>query len=299
MHNNKIIAYNLETLGKRFRKKYLTEWENNKLDTNSWQALKFFFSHSFMRGRRDELSIEYYEFTINSLLKYFDMINIEDSGFFFEKLIILKSKGLFNTNKIKELRKENRNSIKHPDFDRKIKNNNPLIAILTTKSEIEIKFQNKIYKKYICLQNDIDLLMVLETLDFISSSSIKANLYKYFNELIKNNQIGRAYLELKKIAGIGDKISTFYLRDIAIINNYDLPVNQLEFVFPVDTWVEQIASLLSDQKFAAGKPNEIKKYFIDNFAGNNIPLIAAGIWFLGFNSLDILIEYIKEKKLKE
>ena len=141
--------------------------------------------------------------------------------------------------------------------------------------------------------------MVLDTLNFMSSSSKKTNLYKYFNDLIKRNEIDVAYLELNKLSGIGDKISTFFLRDVTIINNYNLDENQMKYVFPVDTWVAQITSLLADKQFSTERPNEIKKYFIENYPDNNLPLIAAGIWFLGFNSLSIAIEYVKLKNLKE
>ena len=300
MKKDIILAKNLEILGKRYKSKHLTIWEKSELETKSWQALKFFFSHSFMRGRRDELSVEYYEFTIKVLLDYFKTDDIENSNTLFEELTISKNNDLFNADSIKELKKEKRNSIKHPDFENKIKKKNPLINVLTTKIKTEIEFpKGNIYTKDICLQNDTDLLMVLDTLNFMSTLSSKTNLYKYFNDLIKENKIDIAYSELKKLSGIGDKISTFFLRDIAIMNNYNLTENQLKYIFPVDTWVAQITSLIVDKQFSAERPNEIKKYFIENYPKNNLPLIAAGIWFLGFNSLSFAIEYVKVKRLKE
>lgn len=296
MKKDTILIKNLEIFGERYKSEHLTIWEKSKLETKSWQALKFFFSHSFMRGRRDELSVEYYEFTIKVLLDYFNTNNIEDSSTFFETLTISKNHDLFNTDSIKELKNGRSNSIKHPDFENRIKKKNPLINILTTKTKIEIKFpKGNSYTKDICLQNDADLLMVLDTLNFMSISSGKTNLYKYFNDLIKQNKIEVAYLELNKLSEIGDKISTFFLRDVAIINNYNLDERQMKYVFPVDTWVAQIASLLADKQFSAGKPDEIKNYFVDTYPDCNLPLIAAGIWFLGFNSLSIAIEYVKLK----
>ena len=300
MKEDKILTENLETLGKRYERKYLINWEKDRLETKTWQALKFFFSHSFMRGRRDELSAEYYEFTINVLFNYFNTNAIENSNVLFEKLTILKNKNLFNTDNIKELKKEKRNSIKHPDFGNKIKSKNPLVNILTTKTKTEIEFpKGNIYTKDICLQNDTDLLMVLDTLNFMAASRNRANLYEYFNNLMKTNKIEVAYSELTKLSGIGDKISTFFLRDIAIMNNYNLPENQLIYVFPVDTWVAQITSIIANKSFSTERPYEIKNYFIENHSESNLPLIAAGIWFLGFNSLNIAIESIKEKILKE
>ncbi len=300
MKKNTILTENLEILGERYKSEHLTIWEKSKLETKSWQALKFFFSHSFMRGRRDKLSVEYYEFTIKVLLDYFKTNNIENSNALFEELTISKNNDLFNTESIKELKNGRSNSIKHPDFENRIKKKNPLINILTTKTKTEIEFpKGNSYTKNICLQNDTDLLMVIDTLNFMSISSSKTNLYKYFNDLIKRNEIDVAYLELNKLSGIGDKISTFFLRDVAIINNYNLAENQMKYIFPVDTWVAQITSLLADKPFSAERPNEIKKYFIENYPENNLPLIAAGIWFLGFNSLSIAIEYVRMENLKE
>ena len=210
--NKQIISQNLEFLGRQYESEHLTIWKDINLNLNSWEALKFFFSHSFMRGRRDELSVKYYEFTIKVLSDYFDTINVKNSNTLFKQLKIAKDKNLFNTDSIKVLKNGKSNSIKHPDFEKKIKQKNSLINSLTTKSKIEIEFPKNIF-----LQNDADLLMVLDTLNFMSISSDKTNLYKYFNDLIKRNEIDVAYIELNKLSGIGDKISTFFLRDIAII----------------------------------------------------------------------------------
>ncbi|MFP4041727.1 MAG: hypothetical protein ACLFT6_03085 [Bacteroidales bacterium] len=145
-----IIAKNLEFLGRQYEKAHLERWKNNNLNSNAWEALKFFFSHSFMRGRRDELSVEYYEFTMNVLSESFD----------------------------------------------------------------------------------------------------KTNLYKFFYGLVKKDKMDIAYSELNKLYGVGDKIATFFLRDTVIMNNYDIAVNNMKYVFPVDTWVAQITGLLADKKFS-------------------------------------------------
>jgi hypothetical protein len=293
--NKKILSQNLESLGRKYEREHLSIWKSSNLESDCWQALKFFFSHSFMRGRRDELSLEYYEFTIKVLTYYFDSI-ISD---FPDKLKSAKDKNLFRTDCIKELKNGKSNSIKHLDFENKIRQENTLIKSLTTKTKVEIEFhKGNRYTKNICLQNDMDLLMVLDTLNFISFLPNNINIYKHFNDLITGNKIDVAYLELNKLSGIGDKISTFFLRDIALINNYNLSKEQIKYVFPVDTWVAQITTLIADKQFSALRPNEIKKYFIQNFPENNFSLIAAGIWYLGFNSLDIAIEYVKTNNLQ-
>ena len=69
MANKKTIK-NIEHFGERYCKKYLNIWDKDKLENNWWYSLEFFFSHSFMRGRRDVLSNEYHQFTTSTLKDY-------------------------------------------------------------------------------------------------------------------------------------------------------------------------------------------------------------------------------------
>lgn len=83
---------NIEKLGERYCKKYLDSWDKEKLQNNWWEALKFFFSHSFMRGRRDKLSNEYYNFTLKILEDYFSITNGNLEGAYEE---LKKKRGIF------------------------------------------------------------------------------------------------------------------------------------------------------------------------------------------------------------
>ena len=64
---------NIEQLGERYCRKYLDPLDKEKLQDNWWEALKFFFDRSFMRGRRDKLSNEYYYFTFKTLEEPFSI----------------------------------------------------------------------------------------------------------------------------------------------------------------------------------------------------------------------------------
>ncbi|MBC7334405.1 MAG: hypothetical protein H5T85_08160, partial [Actinobacteria bacterium] len=75
MKDSNMLMKNIERLGERYCRKYLDSWNKERLQNNWWEALKFFFNHSFMRGRRDELSNEYYYFTIRTLEDYFSITN--------------------------------------------------------------------------------------------------------------------------------------------------------------------------------------------------------------------------------
>jgi hypothetical protein len=62
-----------------------------------------------------------------------------------------------------------------------------------------------------------------------------------------------------------------------------------EWAFPVDTWVSKIAHKLGCNDKGI---EEIKQYLIKKCKDTDIdPLkFAVGLWFLGFHSLDILLE---------
>lgn len=289
---NDTIRQNLEFFGTQYREKYLSKWIIDNLKSNSLNALQFFLSHSFMRGRNDNLSTRYYDFTIEILSNYFKMKGITNSLNLFKKLKKAKEENLFNADNIKSLKFGRNNSLTHPKFQNVIINN-PLIKELTTPSYIQG------YKKKISLQNDLDLFMVLDVLNLMAEKSENLNLFDKFNKLIINNRIKEAYTKLVKISGIGDKIATFILRDIILLNNYKLNSKQIEYVFPVDTWVAQITSLMSGKSFSASNTDEIKKYYFSNFPNSNIALIAAGIWFLGYNSLNLIINFVKTIDIKK
>jgi len=65
-NNIESMLKNIEFFGDKYCEKYLSDWNKDLslLENNWWEGLKFFFRHSFMRGRRDELSDEFCEFTL-------------------------------------------------------------------------------------------------------------------------------------------------------------------------------------------------------------------------------------------
>lgn len=280
---------NIERFGERYSKKYLDTWGKDKLENNWWAALDFFFSHSFMRGRRDELSNEYHQFTIAVLGDYFSISsqtldksfeNLKDKKKFFGADIILKFK--------KEKDIVRGNSINHEDFEREISSRNPLIKTLLTKREVKVKWDDTAYNKEIHLGNDQDIMMVLDVFNFIVSNKKRIHIYSHLKGKIIESGIKAAYGELVKIYAIGDKIATFIIRDIGMMNP-EIIKDDFGFAFPVDTWVFKIANKIGCKIKDIEEVKEClirkcKKYEVD-------PLkFAAGLWFLGFHSLDILLE---------
>lgn len=289
--DEKDILKKIEALGDEYQRKFLDKWKNKNLKDNYWEALKFFFYHSFMRGRKDELSIEYYCFTIKVLQ---ERLQINEKGLdksyeklkkkfnHIDKAIILEFK------KNKKLGKKN--SIKDPNFRNEVAQNNPLIKELITPKKVNVTCEDdkEKYKDNIHLGNDEDIMMVLDVLNFISQDGRK-NIYNYLKNKIKTEEgVEDTYKELTSIRAIGDKIASFIIRDISLMNE-SITINDLEKIFPVDTWVKTLAN-----KFGCSdeKNEDIKKYFIEKCINNTVNPIkfAAGLWYLGFHSLDLLLK---------
>jgi len=298
MNDNKIFMKNIEELGRRYQKEYLeSNFHKQDLEENWWEALKFFFGRSFMRGRNDKLSKEYMDFTVDWLRNYFSISNddldcsyhrLQDEKKYFEKEYIMKKK---EDNNMKR-----RNIFKNDEVKKEICKKNPIVKKLATKKEIEVNYDGDEYQKTIHLANDEDVMMVLDVLKYISERRRK-NVYIYLRDRIKNEGIGDIYIELKKLRGIADKIATFILRDIALLDGIDISYNEGVKVFPVDTLVRKIPKLLDEN---IDDDKDIKGYFIDLCEKHDVNqlLVAAGLWYMVRKSSDILVkDYLNELPL--
>lgn len=140
-------------------------------------------------------------------------------------------------------------------------------------------------------------MMILDVLEFISASENRKNIYNYLKELIAKSGIGAAYEELTRMRAIKDKIATFVIRDICLLNLEIIKTEEdYKMAFPIDIWVRKIASELD----CFGTDEEIKICLIKKCIESKVdPLkFAAGLWFLGFHSLEILIRIIKEIEIQ-
>ena len=303
--HSKPIFQNIEQLGERYVADYLNQYssETGLLESNWWSALVFFFGHSFMRGRRDELSNEYQHYTIKVLGNY---LSIPQGKLDYSYNKLKENKQYLDSQVISNFKNKyhlgNKNSLKAPSFDREVRLRNPLVELLTTKRSIKVTWgEERVYtKNNLYLGNDKDIMMVLDTLKFVIESDRK-NIYNYLLGLIKNYGLKKAYEELDCISNVGDKIAAFTIRDVGLmnpnlINKLNITDEDYEFAFPVDTWVEQITEKIG---FKETDPQQIKKYFVSKSReyGLNPLKVAAGLWYLGFNSLEILLEKMEKERL--
>jgi len=110
----------------------------------------------------------------------------------FDKEVILefKSKNKQNRKRVNSLSEKLRKK-----FQKEISSKNELIKKLITKKEIELKWNYKTYIKNMSLNNDEDLMMVLDTLKFITSDNRKKNIYNFLKDTIANCGPKKAYDE--------------------------------------------------------------------------------------------------------
>lgn len=275
MKSESVLLKNIEILGDKYVQAHVRTLDKGRLERDWWEAIKFIFSRSFMRGRRDELSARYFNFTIGVLK---DLIGIDEASSEDAYSKLVAQRGLFEV--AKEMKKKSLKA--YPEFAQ-IVESNPIVRALS-----ERKTDNK---DTLALGNIGDIVMVLEVLAFITERVERKNIYLYLLEKIeKGHGVRSAFCELMGMKYIGDKIASFIIRDILLLNpDISLKEDEYECAFPVDTWVNQIAEKIGCKRKTL---EETKGCLIEeaNINGLNVFKFAAGLWYLGFNSLEVLLD---------
>lgn len=95
------------------------------------------------------------------------------------------------------------------------------------------------------------------------------------------NSAKTAHVDLTRINGVGDKIASLWLRDVAY--RYDITISDEDlrkFLFPVDIWVRRTAETLSGRKFQ--NDALCAKWCIEKCGNNFSPeKINMGFWYFG------------------
>jgi hypothetical protein len=148
------------------------------------------------------------------------------------------------------------------------------------------------------VNNHKDRKMVCEVLDFVFNlpTPYDHNIVRYTIERIKSGKILDIFNELNTIYAIGDKLSSFYIRDVALVFDLEnkLLVDDFKYCQPIDTWVKQVAVKLGIISSQEGDIETIKLAIINGCQGaNTSPLLFnAGAWMVGAKSFDLLIEQL-------
>jgi len=95
-----------------------------------------------------------------------------------------------------------------------------------------------------------------------------------------NKNIMEIFDFLKLIRGIGDKIASFYLRDLVVVVGINVAdINKREYLQPIDIWVERTVKKLAGNKNMSIR--QIAKWIVINCIQNNLnpEHVNMGIWF--------------------
>ncbi len=177
-------------------------------------------------------------------------------------------------------------------------NNNVLLYSsprITDKENLRTKYkglydllkQNKVNKEG-------DRLMVVSLVNFIQFNNEK-NILHFLIEKIKSKKIAEAYQDLDGIWSIGPKIASFILRDIVYIYKLESYLSDEDYYFlqPIDTWVHNLSKsidLVDNNKIYKGEAKDITDKCFE-FGVNPIHY-NQGVWYVGANSLKILLKNI-------
>lgn len=110
-----------------------------------------------------------------------------------------------------------------------------------------------------------------------------SNISLHTKDLIERDKTREAHNLIKSIRGIGPKIASFYLRDIAYLGNLsESKIKDQYYLQPIDTWLEQSLSII----FADKVPTELtkkQKIIVELCEEANCSPIAfnQGAWVLG------------------
>jgi hypothetical protein len=260
-------------------------YEENCPHDNWWNSFKFVFYHFLFRGRKDKLSLKYYNLYIEalqSLLKFgtekepdFSIVTRLLEDFDFEGQIKLITKSNLNPKN---------DSIQQNQF---------------------AGFLDDYIKSYHNLNNQgspkinpVDLKMLICLLFTSIQLNKKINNPNIYTFLIKNVPIRLKTMKvlLMKIIGVGDKLSSFLLRDIAILNGKKIEQKYYQFLFPVDTWVVQVYSKIKKSHDVTSSSNVIRDDLLAtcNKLELNPIFVNLGCWWIGFNSYQSILSILSK-----
>jgi hypothetical protein len=281
--------------------------ENNqiaKYQSDWFEALKFFWGRTFYRGRPDELSTRYKNYALCVLFENKKIIENNDANF---------SEIIDDLKTYKENKKTSDNAIKKyynkPNFIKLSNKYDVLKLFLIPKKDFSYNGfkDNEKRKKGIFINNFADLLLIFDSLNFISKID-DHNIYNYLcDKLTKDKNFKNSYDELIGIEEIGDKLATLVLRDLCFL---DKNINAIDcekkyrYTFPIDTWVNQV--MIENLRYKNNNQKE-EKIKIDDSRDNIIKSCEeleidprkynAGAWYIGKNSLKILLNHFKNNKI--
>jgi len=129
------------------------------------------------------------------------------------------------------------------------------------------------------IQNINEEKSVIEVLNLQNQSTLST----YINNLMtQGNNIIQSFEFLKNIRGVGDKIASFYLRDLVVVLKLNLGnVQNRQLLQPIDIWVERVIKCLVVSQNM--NKDEVANWIVTNSLKYDLnpEYINMGIWFYG------------------
>jgi len=110
------------------------------------------------------------------------------------------------------------------------------------------------------------------------------NIYNYVKTMLKEGQVEKAYKFISSIRGVGPKITSLYLRDIAYIELE--PAKHYNHLFqPIDTWLDQVINIILryTSEEAPTRTSDKQKLIVELCKGAECSPIDfnQGAWYMG------------------
>ncbi|MGB3549697.1 MAG: hypothetical protein WA993_03335 [Candidatus Binatus sp.] len=279
------VMSNLEWLGDRYRHDHLSGYDVDELLQNPRSALWFVMGSAFQRGRGFGLSNRYFLYAQNVLMAHLSSAPAPDRDPLQRLANDLATTNIGNH--LERIAHISCGCLNAPPE----RNADLLQALCPHLKEHSTRFL-KTSPAALPLNNSKDLEMIGGVIDLASRIG---NILIHLKSLLDAGGPRAAYQYLisgdGKVRYIGEKISALVIQDLCLISGYRLASNadrgELRGLFPVDTLIRNVARAFHAPTLT---DDGIKDFFIDHCSIHDPAKIAAGIWYMARNSLDLFIE---------
>ena|SRR5579863_9452042 len=113
---------------------------------------------------------------------------------------------------------------------------------------------------------------------------------------MQTNRCLEAFCAITGIHAIGDKLATFYFRDVALVSDLEPTIWPESYIYfqPIDTWVKQVADAIGITETTDQKILVVKEKIIASCLEAEVSplLFNAGAWMVGANAFRLIIELL-------
>jgi hypothetical protein len=281
---DKVIS-NLEWLGDRYCREHLSGYDADELLQNPPSALWFVMGSAFQRGRGFDLSNRYFNHAKRVLMSRLQSSPPTHPDFLQGIAPELAAANVqSHVTRITGISCDCLGSPPAQSADL-------LQALCPHLKEHSARFLNT-NPDALPLNNSKDLEMIGGVIHLASRIG---NILERLKSLLDEGGPLTAYQYLTsgdgKVRYIGEKIAALVIQDLCLISGYrlasDTDRRELRGLFPVDTLIRNVARAFHAPTLT---DDGIKDFFIDHCSIHDPAKIAAGIWYMARNSLDLFIE---------